>query len=308
MYLNPFNLVGKIKNLTESIYNKHLNMIVAWWNEHDSGALRWTNVSTNKVTFPDGSVQTTATAGSVSAPLTLTEPPAGNATALTVNQNDTTNNPTSVTINNAGTNSALNVVQSGNTPAASDTQAAVYVNNTANTGVGLSVYSNQAAQGNFTPLVQIHAANTAWNQPVLFIKHESALFPSTTIRIDSAIPAIAMVDTSQVAPAGKFQISDHVNTLRLEGRNAGNTAFDSIMVLNALSNGGGVYFGSGYVTASATIHGTGSTILGTANAIIPSANMGNGQTNIWVDEAANLLKFQVKYSTGVVKNGSITLV
>lgn len=57
----------------------------------------------------------------------------------------------------------------------------------------------------------------------------------------------------------------------------------------------------------ATFHSTGSTILGAANAAISSANMGNSQVNVWVNESTNALTFQVKYSSGTVKNGTIAL-
>ncbi len=57
----------------------------------------------------------------------------------------------------------------------------------------------------------------------------------------------------------------------------------------------------------ADFHGTGSTILGAANSAVSSGNLNDGNVNVWVDESGNNLKFQVKYSTGTVKNGSVAL-
>ena len=43
------------------------------------------------------------------------------------------------------------------------------------------------------------------------------------------------------------------------------------------------------------------------NAAILPAALGNGQMQIWVDETGNNLTFQVKYSTGTVKSGTVAL-
>jgi hypothetical protein len=40
---------------------------------------------------------------------------------------------------------------------------------------------------------------------------------------------------------------------------------------------------------------------------MPSGDMQNSEINVWIDEAGNNLKFQVKYSNGTVKNGSVAL-
>ena len=75
--------------------------------------------------------------------------------------------------------------------------------------------------------------------------------------------------------------------------------------------GGDVYIadniGIGVEDAKAQIHGSGSTILGAANSAVNDADLGNGQVNIWVDEAANNLTFKVKYSDGTVKSGTVSL-
>ncbi len=51
-----------------------------------------------------------------------------------------------------------------------------------------------------------------------------------------------------------------------------------------------------------------STVVGAFNAIMPSSDMQNATFNVWIDESTNALKFQVKYSNGTVKNGSILLI
>lgn len=46
---------------------------------------------------------------------------------------------------------------------------------------------------------------------------------------------------------------------------------------------------------------------GVKPAALPSDALNPGEVNIWLDEAGNTLVFQVKYSTGTVKNGTVAL-
>lgn len=68
----------------------------------------------------------------------------------------------------------------------------------------------------------------------------------------------------------------------------------------------GSAFGTGVVPAT-KLHGTESTILGVAGSAVSSALMGGNQVNLWIDEGANALNLQVKYSGGTVKTASIAL-
>jgi len=69
----------------------------------------------------------------------------------------------------------------------------------------------------------------------------------------------------------------------------------------------GMSFGIGTPNPIAQLHATGSTIVGVANVPISSSNVGNSQVNIWVNEGSNQLSFQVKYSNGTIKNGTVSL-
>lgn len=64
----------------------------------------------------------------------------------------------------------------------------------------------------------------------------------------------------------------------------------------------------GVTDPKATLHSSGSTILGTANTTIDDADIGNNQTNIYLDETNNKLKFRVRKSDGTYKTGEISLV
>lgn len=65
--------------------------------------------------------------------------------------------------------------------------------------------------------------------------------------------------------------------------------------------------GIGTLDPKTKLHGTGSTILGTANAAQVDTDLGNSQVNIWVNESLNQLNFKVKYSNGTVKSASLAL-
>lgn len=52
----------------------------------------------------------------------------------------------------------------------------------------------------------------------------------------------------------------------------------------------------------------GFTILGAQPAALPNAQQANSTFNVWVDESGNNLKFQVKYSNGTVKVGTVALI
>ena len=65
--------------------------------------------------------------------------------------------------------------------------------------------------------------------------------------------------------------------------------------------------GIGTTVPGATFHSLGTTVVGgLSNSQMP-VTMGNSQINFWINEASNTLSFQAKYSTGVVKSGTVSL-
>lgn len=65
--------------------------------------------------------------------------------------------------------------------------------------------------------------------------------------------------------------------------------------------------GMGVSAPKARLHGSGSTILGAANAAAADADLGAGQVNLWLDESNNRIYFKCKYSGGGVKSGYVGL-
>lgn len=85
-----------------------------------------------------------------------------------------------------------------------------------------------------------------------------------------------------------------------------NNIGDSFAARLTVADSGFIGIGTG--DPKTTLHSTGSTIVGVANAATADANLGAGQVNIWVNEATNSLTFKVKYADGTtVKSGTVAL-
>jgi hypothetical protein len=76
--------------------------------------------------------------------ITVTIPSAGNSTAMTLTQNDTTNNPTALALRNTGSGVVLDITTSSTTNPMIDTVGKFGLRNTVNTtgGYGLNISTN----------------------------------------------------------------------------------------------------------------------------------------------------------------------
>ena len=76
-----------------------------------------------------------------------------------------------------------------------------------------------------------------YNQPVLRIKQADERGGAASIRMDDPNPDIEFVETGLAGPdpgAGKFEIAVQADQFQINGRNAGNTAFETIVVFQWL--------------------------------------------------------------------------
>lgn len=94
---------------------------------------------------------------------------------------------------------------------------------------GISITSSLASPDSASNLVHIETTDTSWDRPLLRIIDVSTGGAAANIRIDSPNPDIELVETDQVAPAGKFEIAVNGNRLQLNSRDDANTAFETIM-------------------------------------------------------------------------------
>src|SRR5262245_30544236 len=128
-----------------------------------------------------------------------------------------------------------------------------------------SITSSEGALDSPSAVLEVTATNPAYNQPALRIKQVSGHGGAASIRIDDPNPDIEFVETDQVAPAGKYEIAVQSDKLQINGRNATDDGFETIVVFQRRAAGGNIgirtkdQFGSGegvIAIASASVEPT----------------------------------------------------
>lgn len=89
-----------------------------------------------------------------------------------------------------------------------------------------------------------------------------------------------MIETDQVAPAGKYEIAVQSDKLQINGRNANDTGFEIIAVFQRRAAGGNIGFGT------TSQFGAGQGVIAIANAsVAPSVDPAGGGI-LYVDDGA----------------------
>ena len=135
--------------------------------------------------------------------------------------------------------------------------------------------------------------NPDYNQPALHIKQAGQRGGAASIRIDDPNPDIELIETDQVAPAGKYEIAVQADKLQINGRNADDTAFETLVVFQRRAAGGNV----GIRTASQFGAGQGGIAIANAT-VVPSGNPAGGGI-LYVEDGA------LKYRGA---NGTVTMI
>jgi len=157
----------------------------------------------------------------------------------------------------------------------------------------ISITSNEGALESASAVLDVTATNPEYNQPALHIKQASKRGGAASIRIDDPNPDIELVETDQAAPAGKYEIAVQSDKLQINGRNANDTAFETIVVFQQLAAGGNI----GIRTTSQ--FGGGQGVMAIANATVaPSVNPAGGGI-LYVEDGA------LKYRGA---NGTVTTI
>jgi hypothetical protein len=156
-----------------------------------------------------------------------------------------------------------------------------------------SITSNEGALDSASAVLEVAATNPAYNQPALRIKQVSKHGGAASIRIDDPNPDIEFVETDQMAHAGRYEIAVQSDKLQINGRNANDNGFETIVVFQRRAAGGNIGFG---VTSQ---FGAGQGVIAIANAsIAPSVNPAGGGI-LYVEDGA------LKYRGS---NGAITTI
>ena len=144
----------------------------------------------------------------------------------------------------------------------------------------ISITSNEGTLPSASAVLEVTATNPAFNQPALQIRQASKQGGAASIRIDDPNPDIEFVETDQIAPAGKYEIAVQSDKLQINGRNADDTAFETLVVFQRRAAGGNI----GFRTTSQ--FGSGQGVIAIANAsVVPSANPAGGGI-LYVEEGA----------------------
>jgi hypothetical protein len=155
-----------------------------------------------------------------------------------------------------------------------------------------SITSTEGALGSASAVLEVSATNPEYNQPALRIRQAGKSGGAASIRIDDPNPDIELVETDQVAPAGKYEIAVQSDKLQINGRNANDTGFETVVVFQRSAAGGNI----GFRTTSQ--FGGGQGVIAIANAAVaPSVNPA-GAGILYVEEGA--LKYRGSAGTVTV--------
>src|SRR5262245_56207196 len=157
----------------------------------------------------------------------------------------------------------------------------------------ISITSNDGALPSASAVLEVTATNPEYNQPALRIKQAGKRGGAASIRIDDPNPDIEFVETDQLAPAGKYEIAVQSDKLQINGRNANDNAFETIVVFQRKAAGGNI----GIRTTSQ--FGGGEGVVAIANAAkVPVVNPAGGGV-LYVENGA------LKYRGA---NGTVTVI
>jgi hypothetical protein len=157
----------------------------------------------------------------------------------------------------------------------------------------LVITSNDGHLDSASAVLEVSATNPEYNQPVLRIKQAGEHGGAASIRIDDPNPDIELIETDQVAPAGKYELAVQSDKLQINGRNADDTAFETLVVFQRRAAGGNI----GIRTTSQ--FGAGQGVIAIANAsAAPTVNPAGGGI-LYVEDGA------LKYRGS---NGAVTVI
>jgi hypothetical protein len=135
----------------------------------------------------------------------------------------------------------------------------------------MSITSNEGTLASASAVLLVTATNAAFNQPALRIDQAGTSGGAASIKINDPNPDIEFVETDQVAPAGKYEIAVQSDKLQINGRNATDDAFETIVVFQRRAAGGNI----GIRTSSQ--FGGGQGVIAIANAAVePTGNPAGG--------------------------------
>ena len=157
----------------------------------------------------------------------------------------------------------------------------------------MSITSNEGALESASAVLEVTATNLDYKQPALRIRQASTRGGAASIRIDDPNPDIELIESDQVPPAAKYEIAVQADKLQINGRNADDTAFETLVVFQRRAAGGNV----GVRTASQFGAGQGGIPIANATVVLSGNPAGGGI--LYVEDGA------LKYRGA---NGTVTMI
>jgi hypothetical protein len=158
--------------------------------------------------------------------------------------------------------------------------------------VTVSITSNDGTLDSAAAVLEVTATNPEYNQPALRIRQAGRRGGAASIRIDDPNPDIEFVETDQTAPAGKYEIAVQADKLQINGRNASDTAFETLVVFQRKAAGGNIGIGT------TSQFGGGQGVIAIANASVAPAVSPAGGGILYVENG--VLKYRGSKGTVTV--------
>jgi hypothetical protein len=148
------------------------------------------------------------------------------------------------------------------------------------------IKSNQGPMPSASAVLWVRATNLEYNQPALRIEQKGTHGWAASIRIGDPNPDIEFVEIGQVAPAGKYEIAVQSDKLQINGRNASDTAFETIVVFQRRAAGGNI----GLWTTSQ--FGGGQGVIAIANTSVATSVNPAGGGILYVEDGAQVSRLE----------------
>jgi hypothetical protein len=110
----------------------------------------------------------------------------------------------------------------------------------------VSIESSDGQLSSASAVLEVTATNPEYNQSALRIRQAGESGGAASIRIDDPNPDIEFVEIGLTGPdpgAGKYEIAVQADRLQINGRNATNTGFETILVVQRRAAGGNIGIG-----------------------------------------------------------------
>jgi hypothetical protein len=144
----------------------------------------------------------------------------------------------------------------------------------------ISIVTNEGELPSASAVLQVVASNPAYNQPALRIDQAGTHGGAASIKINDPNPDIEFVETGLVAPAGKYEIAVQSDKFQINGRNASDSKFETILIVQRIAAGGNI----GLRTSDQ--FGGGRGVIGIANAVDPGTVTPAGGGVLYVENGA----------------------